>query len=351
MTITATYALIGNVNPEEPSLPQSEYIKNQKTTTDPVQTKQLADLANDDDDASSLINNESPSRTSSKSIRSQFQKVTQTPITSTPVNKARARTHRERDWARTDVPLSDESTISIDTGKLDHEPGESIEITVTREPGGFVSAPTATLAKTSTKLSRSGTTAAGSIDAPDNAGEHRISVTVPLASETLTLGTTIRVNRNIGQINGLDDASIEGNELVLPVEVAASEDGFYRIAGMIKVGDYGWVNAKRETQLGSGDQTMELAIHGSALSPANSRNDENSATTGLVEQLTLTQLPAKPGDRTWRNRDEKTSRSFDLPSRLPSIIGADYKPSPEEQRLNTQRKAFIEKISNLKSSN
>ena len=141
------------------------------------------------------------------------------------------------------------------------------------------------------------------------------------------------LNDPIGRIDGIGNAYVEGAHLQIPVEADVEGPGFYVISGNLYSRDgEPLVHIEHQAELTRFDNGTELQVHHSAL-----RATDNPGPYELRD-LTLRQLPSKPGDRV------RFGPTSDLKADIPAFDfdrynGAAYEDPLRQARLNFLRSA------------
>lgn len=165
----------------------------------------------------------------------------------------------------------------------------------------------------------------GQLNAAGDPGEYRLIVEARIDGETVRHVSTLTIEPDLGEFDGLGDPSIRNNDLVIPVHFNAEEPGFYALSAQLL--DHGQpialLNAEKRLE-GSGS-TIDLRAHGSVM--AGKTVDGKLQ----VRHLQIRRLPAKPGDRTDYGFGPDEGYSFTPPDLEPLTDTPASDPESEQR--------------------
>ncbi|MEQ6885746.1 hypothetical protein [Salicola sp. Rm-C-2C1-2] len=242
-------------------------------------------------------------------IADQYEAGSQFPPYSFPIDQGAVDDYRYNGYSPVRVPVAsdgEKATITLRLDQLHFEYGEPITgmVGINGDGASGVSLDEVTLRdQTGDVLYRE------SLEA--GAGEQRLSmspgtsgveawpmelmlmVSGDFRGESADAVAPVRYHAAVGDITDVGSSRVEGAHLVIPVQVSIDSDGDYAIAGnLYSESGTPLVHVEHEARLGTMDSTAQLRVHRQAL--------EASGDAGpyRLGDLSLRQLPARPGDRT-----------------------------------------------------
>lgn len=172
----------------------------------------------------------------------------------------------------------------------------------------------------------------GVIRADAEPGEYRLIVEASIDGRPVRHASTLTIEPDLGEFDGLGSPRINNNDLIIPVHFDANEPGFYALAAQLYHNGRAVAQLQAERRLDGTVDTLELKAHGSVLA--------NREITGQLElrNLQIRRLPAKPGDRTDYGFGPKEGYSFSPPD-LDSLTD-----SPASDPESEQRAALLQRL-------
>ncbi len=263
------------------------------------------------------------------------------PQYSLPLTEARAEGYQGNRYQPVRLPLPGDGSFTVTLEKFRFVEDEDILVAATITGPQVVSQRmTATLetaasrnAVESTELTSSADGIfQGILNAGGDPGEYRLIVEASIDGETVRHASTLTIEPDLGDFDGLGDPRIRNNDLVIPVQFNARESGFFSLSAQLM--DNGrpiaLLNAEQRLQ-GSGN-TIELRAHGSVLA------GEQVEGKLQLRHLQIRRLPAQPGDRTDYGFGPDEGYSFTPPD-LESLTD-----TPASDPESEQRAALLQKL-------
>lgn len=172
----------------------------------------------------------------------------------------------------------------------------------------------------------------GVISADADPGEYRLIVEATIDGKPVRHASTLTIEPDLGEFDGLGDARVNNNDLIIPVHFDAKEPGFYALSAQLYYNGRALAQLQAEKRLDGTTDTLELKAHGSVLA--------HRGITGNLElrNLQIRRLPASPGDRTDYGFGPDDGYSFSPPD-LDSLTD-----SPAGDPESEQRAALLQKL-------
>lgn len=172
----------------------------------------------------------------------------------------------------------------------------------------------------------------GVIQADAEPGEYRLIVEASIDGKPVRHASTLTIEPDLGEFDGLGSPRVTNNDLVIPVHFDANEPGFYALAAQLYHNGQALAQLQAEKRLDGTTDTLELKAHGSVLA--------NREITGQLElrNLQIRRLPAKPGDRTDYGFGPDEGYSFSPPD----LDGLTDSPASDPE--SEQRAALLQKL-------
>lgn len=172
----------------------------------------------------------------------------------------------------------------------------------------------------------------GIIAADAEPGEYRLIVEATIDGKPVRHASTLTIEPNLGEFDGLGSPRVSNNDLVIPVHFDANEPGFYALAAQLYHNGRALAQLQAEKRLDGTTDTLELKAHGSILA--------NREITGDLElrNLQIRRLPAKPGDRTDYGFGPDDGYSFSPPD----LDGLTDSPASDPE--SEQRAALLQRL-------
>ncbi|MGM0433645.1 MAG: hypothetical protein ACQEQ1_03205 [Pseudomonadota bacterium] len=285
-------------------------------------------------------------------IADQYEAGSRFPPWSFPIDEQAVEDYRYNGYSPVSVPVAagdERATITLRLDRLHFAHGEPItgHVGISGAGASSVSLDEVTLRDQAGDVLHRESLEAG-------AGEQRLSVSPgdssvedwpmelllmvsgEFGSETVDAVAPVRYHAAVGEVTGVGASRVDGAHLIIPVEVSVESAGDYAIAGnLYSESGSPLIHVEHEGRLSSLDGTAELRVHREALE---AQGDEGPYELG---DLSLRQLPARPGDRTrfgptGEERHEVEGAAFERYS------DEDYRDPMREARLEFLRNAAEE---------
>ncbi|KAA8983014.1 hypothetical protein [Halospina sp. K52047b] len=282
-------------------------------------------------------------------IADQYEAGSRYPPYSFPIDEQAVSDYRYNGYSPVRVPVAtddgERATISLSLDRLHFEHGEPItgqvsvggngasgisldEVTLRNEAGDILHRESLEAGSGAQRLSVS----PGTSSVEEWPMELMLMVSGDFRGEPVDAVAPLRYHAPVGDIIGVGASRVEGAHLVIPVEVAVETSGDYAIAGNLYTeSGKPLVHVEHETRLSSLEDTAELRIHRQALE---AKGDEGPYQLG---DLSLRQLPARPGDRT---------RFGPTGEERHDVEGAPFERYSQEDYQDPMREARLEFLRN-----
>lgn len=282
-------------------------------------------------------------------IADQYEAGSRFPPYSFPIDEGAVEDYRYNGYSPVAVPVASQgshATITLRLDRLHFEHGDPItgqvrvsgdgaadialdEVTLRDKAGGV-------LHREALEASDTGdyelSVSPGTRDVASWPMELMLMVSGDFRGETVDAVAPVRYHAAVGDITNVGVSRVEGAHLVIPVDVAVESDGDYAIAGnLYSESGSPLVHVEHEARLSAMDGTAQLRVHRQALE---ARSDEGPYELG---DLSLRQLPARPGDRTRFSPTGETR--YD-------IEGASFERYSDEKYQDPMREARLEFLRN-----
>lgn len=172
----------------------------------------------------------------------------------------------------------------------------------------------------------------GIVDSDVAPGEYRLIVEASVDGNPLRHVSTLTVEPDLGDFEGIDSPHVSGNDLIIPFKFDARETGVYALSGHLFANGQPIAHLTTEQRLDTRSNTIELKAHGSVLA---SHSDEG---TMMLRNLQIRRLPARPGDRTDYAFGPEEGYRFSPPD-LDSL-----EDTPARDPLSEQRAALLKSM-------
>ena len=235
-------------------------------------------------------------------VAEQYAESTRYPAWSVPLSQEQASAYAGNHYEPVSLPLEGNGQFTVTLEKYRFTEGEEILVAAAIQGPQVVSPPlSATLEKpesrdtvATTTLEQAGSPGyfEGVLSADETPGEYRLIVEARLDGRPVRHASTLTIEPFLGEFEGLGDARIQDNNLIIPVRFSPEESGYYALSAQLFVGQRPVAQLQMEKRLDSTSDTINLKAHGTVL--ANQTVDGNIQ----LKNLQIRQLPAKPGDRT-----------------------------------------------------
>ena len=267
-------------------------------------------------------------------VADQYERTTRYPPYSVPLTEAQARAYRGNVYHPVKLPLAGGGQFSVTLEKFRFTRGEDI-LVMASLTGPDVVARTmdVSLESTTDQSSAAGTSLQhqedgfyqGTLSSDVPPGEYRLVVEASVDSQPLRHVSTLTVEPDLGDFEGLGDARVSNNDLVIPVLFDARESGFYSLSAQLYADGQPVAQLTGERELDGTGDAIELRAHGSVLAP------RAAAGTLTVKGLQIRRLPARPGDRTDHAYGPEQGFSFTPPD-LDALEDVPARDPESEQR-------------------
>ncbi|MGM0450116.1 MAG: hypothetical protein ACQERE_04775 [Pseudomonadota bacterium] len=281
-------------------------------------------------------------------VADQYEAGSRFPPYSFPIDEQAVEDYRYNGYSPVQVPISadgERATITLRLDRLHFEHGEPItgRVGISGDGASRVSLDEVSLRDPAGDVLHREALEAGDGEqplsvSPGTSGldewpmELVLMVSGDFRGEAVDAVAPVRYHPAVGEITGVGASRVEGAHLIIPVEVAVESDGDYAVAGnLYSESGAPLVHVEHEGRLSSMDGTAELRVHRQALE---AKGDEGPYELG---DLSLRQLPARPGDQT---RFSPTSEARH------DIEGASFERYSEEEYQDPMREARLEFLRN-----
>ncbi len=234
-------------------------------------------------------------------VADQYQQSTRYPPYSVPLTEAQARAYQGNSYHPVALPLAGGGQFTVTLEKFRFTRGEEILVVASLSGPDVVARTMAvSLEPTTDRNALASTTLEheeegfyqGSLSSDVPPGEYRLVVEASVDSRPLRHVSTLTVEPDLGEFEGVADTRVSDNHLVIAVAFDARESGYYSLSAQLYADGQPVAQLTGEQALdGSGD-VIELRAHGSVLA---AKADAGSLT---LKGLQIRRLPARPGDRT-----------------------------------------------------
>jgi hypothetical protein len=165
----------------------------------------------------------------------------------------------------------------------------------------------------------------GQLTAQGEPGEYRLIVEARIDGESVRHVSTLTIEPDLGEFEGLGDADVRSNDLVIPVNFDAKASGFYSLTAQLMDSGRPIALLNAEKQLDGTSGTIELRAHGSVLAGETIKGQLQ------LRHLQIRRLPAQPGDRTDYGFGPDEGYTFTPPD-LESLTDTPASDPESEQR-------------------
>lgn len=236
------------------------------------------------------------------SVADAYTETTRYPEYSIPLSRAQAEGYQGNRYHSVALPLQNDGEFSVTLEKYRFTQGEPILVAASLTGPQVVGNSLSATLETSPDRDKADTTTLkpadsagyfdGSLSSDHEPGEYRLIVEARVDGRPVRHASSLTIEPDLGEFEGLGSASIEGNDLVIPVHFSAETSGYYSLSAQLCDEQTPIALLQTETALGTGRNTIDLMAHGSVLA--------NHEVTGTlqVRHLQIRQLPARPGHRT-----------------------------------------------------
>lgn len=236
------------------------------------------------------------------SVADQYEQASRYPDWSIPLSPAQARGYRANHYEPVTLPLPGDGRFTVTLEKFRYTRGDTILVAAAIEGSQVVGntmeatleTPQSRDAVVSTRLEEAGSPGyyEGILTADAEPGEYRLIVEASVDGRPMRHASALTIEPDLGDFEGLGDSYLSNNNLVIPVNFAPEEPGYYALSAQLWAGQQPVAQLQAEKRLNSTSDVLELRAHGTVLA------NRNFAGKFQLRHLQIRQLPAKPGDRT-----------------------------------------------------
>ncbi|MDI9245611.1 hypothetical protein [Marinobacter sp. CHS3-4] len=256
------------------------------------------------------------------------------PRYSLPLTRERATGYQGNRFEPIELPLAGDGTFTVTLEKFRFVEDEDILVVATVTGSAVVSdTMTASLEPAGERTTIDSTAIErsdqgffeGWMTASGEPGEYRLIVEARIDGKSIRNVSTLTIEPDLGEFSGVGDATIKGNDLVIPVEFDARESGYYALSAQLMDNGQPIALLNAEKRLQSSSNTIKLRAHGTVLAGRNIQGQLQ------VRNLQIRRLPAQPGDRTDYGFGPEEGYSFTPPD-LDSLTDTPARDPESEQR-------------------
>lgn len=276
------------------------------------------------------------------SAAEQYSQNIRYPEYSIPLSEEQAKAYTGNRFEPVELPLEGDGRFTVTLEKYRFVEDEDILVVATITGSSVVSDTLdATLESTGSRQQHASAALRnesedsyyeGVIRADAEPGEYRLIVEADIDGKAVRHASTLTIEPELGEFEGLGSARVNNNDLVIPVHFDANEPGFYALAAQLYHNGRAVAQLQTERRLDGTTDTLELKAHGSVLA--------DREITGELElrNLQIRRLPAKPGDRTDYGFGPEEGYSFSPPD----LDGLTDSPASDPE--SEQRAALLQRL-------
>lgn len=268
------------------------------------------------------------------SAAQQYARDIRYPEYSLPLTEEQAEGYRGNRFDPITLPLSGDGSFTVTLEKFRFVEDEAILVVASITGQQVVSQRMTALlenAETRDTLESEELTATtdgyfqGQLNAAGEPGEYRLIVEARIDGESVRHVSTLTIEPDLGDFDGLGDPDIRNNDLVIPVNFEARTSGFYSLSAQLldKGRPIALLNAEKRLDGSSG--TIDLRAHGSVIAGKQVEGQLQ------IRHLQIRRLPAQPGDRTDYGFGPDEGYTFTPPD-LESLTDTPASDPESEQR-------------------
>lgn len=235
-------------------------------------------------------------------VADQYAQTVRYPPWSVPLTEAQAKGYQGNHYEPVALPLENGGQFTVTLDKFRFTRGEDILVVASLQgPQVMGYSLQATLEHPesrdsvgSTTLEQDGQTGyyQGSLTTDEEPGEYRIIVEATVDGKPVRHASSLTIEPYLGDFEGLEDAYLSNNNLVIPVNFSPQAPGFYALSAQLYNGQQPVAQLQAEKRLDRTSDTLSLKAHGTVLA------NKSFNGTFQLRNLQIRQLPAQPGDRT-----------------------------------------------------
>lgn len=259
---------------------------------EPALAKQLSEPAPPSDDALGYM---------FMQVADQYQHASRYPGYSVPLSRDQAEAYAGNHFDPITLPLSNGGEFTVSLEKFRFTRGEDILVVASLSGPMVVGHTMSARLESATDGSGAGSVTLspaedgfleGIMESDVTPGEYRLIVEASVDGKPLRHVSTLTVEPDLGDFEGIDSPHVSGNDLVIPFRFDARETGAYALSAHLFANGQPIAHLTSEQRLDNRSNTIGLKAHGSVLA---SHADEGTMT---LRNLQIRRLPARPGDRT-----------------------------------------------------
>lgn len=275
-------------------------------------------------------------------VADQYARSARYPPWSVPLTGEQAKAYRGNHFEPVVLPLENDGRFTVTLDKFRFTRGEDILIVAALQgPQVTGGSPEATLerpesrdAVASTVLNQDGQSGyyEGSLGTDEEPGEYRLIVEATLDGKPVRHASSLSIEPYLGDFEGLEEAYISNNNLIIPVGFSPRTSGFYGLSAQLYNGGQPVAQLQAEQRLDSTSDTIALRAHGTVLA------GEQPNGKFQLRNIQIRQLPAMPGDRTHYAFGPENGYEFEPPDL------DDLRDTPAANPESEQRAALLQQL-------
>ncbi|MEC7378383.1 MAG: hypothetical protein VX421_12275 [Pseudomonadota bacterium] len=236
------------------------------------------------------------------SVAEQYEEASRYPDWSIPLSPSQARGYQGNHYEPVTLPLPGDGQFTVTLEKFRYTRGDTILVAASIQGSQVVAntmeatleTPQSRDAVVSTRLKEAGSPGyyEGLLTADAEPGEYRLIVEATVDGRPVRHASALTIEPDLGDFEGLGDPFVSNNNLVIPVNFAPKDPGFYALSAQLWAGQQPVAQLQAEKRLDGTSDVLELRAHGTVLA------NRNFSGQFQLKHLQIRQLPAKPGNRT-----------------------------------------------------
>lgn len=234
-------------------------------------------------------------------VADQYEHNSRYPAYSVPLSRDQAAAYAGNHFDPITLPLSNGGEFTVSLEKFRFTRGQDILVVASLSGPMVVGHTMSARLESATNGSEAGSATLspaedgfleGIMGSDVSPGEYRLIVEASVDGKPLRHVSTLTIEPDLGEFEGIDSPHVSGNDLVIPFQFDARETGAYALSGHLFANGQPIAHLTLEQHLDNRSNTIELKAHGSVLA---SHTDKETMT---LKNLQIRRLPARPGDRT-----------------------------------------------------